>query len=303
MFFLRIAAAVLAFVAASVYGVAIALSRRDKGRVAYDYARRIDWWARPLLNLRVTLKGERALEDHRPCVFVANHQSLLDVPVLARCYRPGAVVIAKKELVNIPFFGWLYDVTGNIRIDRKDTTQSVGRLKEAEEAIRSRRVAVWIFPEGTRGKEAGVMLPFKKGGFVMAVNTGAPIVPVVASPLKPRSDIQKLRLRRNDVEVRVLDPIPTAGLGDADIPALMTETRRRMYAALAEMSLARGIAPPEEARAALAAYGSGGGTAVGLPSGAPSATGSPAGGGGSGASPGDGGGGSSAPSGPASASS
>ena len=259
MFLFRLLAAVLAFVAASVYGVAIALGRRDRGRVAYDYARRIDWWVRPLLNLRTTLVHEERLLEHRPCIFVCNHQSLLDVPVLARAYKPGAVVIAKKELVNIPFFGWLYDVTGNIRIDRKNTQHAVGRLKEAEDAIRERRVAVWIFPEGTRGKEAGVMLPFKKGGFVMAVHTGAPLVPVVVSPLKPASDLKRWRLRRNDVEVRVLEPIPTDGLTDADLPGLMALTRRRMYAALAEMSAARGIAPPPEAAEALAAQGSGGG--------------------------------------------
>ncbi len=237
------AAAIAAFVVASLYGVAIAVFRRDRSRVAHDYGQKIGHWIPPLLNIRVHVTHAERLEAHRPCIFIGNHQSLLDVPVLARCYAPGSVVIGKKQLTYIPFFGWLYRVTGNLLIDRADNRQAVGRLMVAEEAIRERRVAVWIFPEGTRCRVPGRMYPFKKGGFYMAVHTGAPLVPVVTSPIRPTSDLRKLRLRPNDVEVRVLEPIPTAGLGPDDVPALMDEARRRMAAALDEMSVERGIAP------------------------------------------------------------
>lgn len=243
MFYLRIALALLAFFAASVYGVAIALFRRDRSRVAYDYARLLSRLQQPALGLRVRVTGAEKLEAYRPCVFVANHQSILDVPVLAQAFRPGSVVIAKKELRKIPFFGWLYVVTGNILIDRKDNRSAVGRLREVEEAILERKVAVWIFPEGTRGREPGRLLPFKKGAFYMAAATGAPVVPVVASPFKPRLDIPARRLEPSEVEVRVLDPIPTAGLGDDDVIPLMRETRRRMAAALSEMAVERGLPP------------------------------------------------------------
>ena len=239
------AAATVAFVAASCYGLAIAVTRRDKSRVAYDYAARLARWMTPLFNQRVTVTGAHHLHAHRPCVFLANHQSLLDVSVLARCFAPGSVVIAKKEIRSVPFFGWLYTTTGNLLIDRGNTAQSVGMLRAAEDAIRDRRVAVWIFPEGTRGSVPGQMLPMKKGGFRMAVATGAPLVPVVCSPLKPWSDIVKRRLDPNDIEIRVLPPIPTAGLGESDIPALMEEARQRMDAVLTEMAVARGLAPPE----------------------------------------------------------
>ncbi|MBV9772992.1 MAG: 1-acyl-sn-glycerol-3-phosphate acyltransferase [Gemmatimonadetes bacterium] len=241
MFYLRLTLGLLAFVVASVYGVAIALLRRDKSRVASDYAHVLARLQQPPLGIRTTVTGEHNLHDHRPCIFVGNHQSILDVPILGQVFAPGSVVIAKKELRKIPFFGWLYAVTGNILIDRADNTSAVGRLKEAEEALTERRVAVWIFPEGTRGSETGRMLPFKKGAFYMGIATGAPLVPVVVSPLKPGLDIGARRLRPTHVEVRVLDPIPTAGLTEDDLPALMRETRRRMAAALAEMSAARGL--------------------------------------------------------------
>lgn len=241
MFYVRVLLALLAFVAASVYGVAIALLRGDRSRVASDYAHLLARLQQPLLGIRTVVAGEHNLHDHRPCIFVANHQSILDVPILAQLFAPGSVVIAKKELRRIPFFGWLYAVTGNILIDRADNAHAVGRLKEAEEALVERKVAVWIFPEGTRGSGTGDLLPFKKGAFYMGIATGAPLVPVVVSPLKPRMDIGARRLRPQTVEVRVLDPVPTAGLGEDDVLPLMHEARRRMAAALAEMSAARGL--------------------------------------------------------------
>jgi 1-acyl-sn-glycerol-3-phosphate acyltransferase len=243
MFYLRMLAAALGFVGASTYGLAIALARRDRSRVAHDYAQMLRRWTLPAFRQRVTIHGEEHLTAHRPCIFIANHQSLLDVPVLAACFRPGSVVIAKKEIRSIPFFGWLYAATGNLLIDRGNTAQSVGMLRAAEDAIRERRVAVWIFPEGTRSKVPGELLPFKKGGFRMAVATGAPLVPVVTSPLKPWSDLQGRRLDPNRVDVRVLEPIPTAGLSEADVVPLMNEARRRMAEALAEMAAERGLLP------------------------------------------------------------
>lgn len=259
MFYARLVLALLAFVAASVYGVAIALFRRDKSRVAYDYATRLYRLQQPALGMRVRITGAERLEAYRPCIFIGNHQSILDVPVLAQAFRPGSVVIAKKELRKIPFFGWLYVTTGNILIDRKDNRSAVGRLREVEEAVLERKVAVWIFPEGTRGKEPGRMLPFKKGAFYMAVATGAPLVPVVVSPLAPRLDIPARRLEPSDVEIRVLEAIPTAGLGEDDVLPLMREARRRMSAALAEMAAERGLPPaPDDEPAELSASARGG---------------------------------------------
>ena len=242
MFYLRLFAALLAFVAASTYGVAIALVRRDRSRVAHDYARLLWRWLSPILAQRVTVRGAEHLEAHRPCIFIANHQSLLDVPILARCFRPGSVVIAKKEIRSVPFFGWVYTASGNLLIDRGNTSQAVEMLREVEAVIRERRVAVWIFPEGTRSSVPGELLPFKKGAFRMAVATGAPLIPVVTSPLTPWSDLARRRLEPNRIEVRILEPIPTAGLGDEDVAPLMHEARRRMGAALAEMAEERGIA-------------------------------------------------------------
>src|SRR5690606_10645483 len=136
----------------------------------------------PVLGLTVKVQGQTNLTAARPCVFVVNHQSTFDVPILSSIFPEETVLVAKKELRKIPLFGWLYAATGNILIDRGHNARAVQRLREAQEAIRDRGVSVWIFPEGTRGRVSGELLPFKRGAFHLAIGTGVPIVPVVVSP-------------------------------------------------------------------------------------------------------------------------
>lgn len=236
MFYLRVALSLLGFLAASVYAVGIAVLRRDRSRVAYDYAQAMVRLMRPPLGLRVKVVGRENMTANRPCIYIVNHQSAYDVPILAELHLPETVVIGKKELANIPLFGWLYRVTGNILIDRSNRAHAVGRLREAEEAIRERRVSVWIFPEGTRGSTRGELLPFKKGAFHMAVATGVPLVPVVVGPVADVFDLKQRLARPGTVEVRVLEPISTEDLRDADVGALIRLAHERMSAALADLA-------------------------------------------------------------------
>jgi 1-acyl-sn-glycerol-3-phosphate acyltransferase len=235
MFYLRFAGALLGFAAAGAYGVAIALLRRDRSRVAYDYARVLHRLMAAAVGLELRVIDEERLLAHQPCIYVANHQSIWDVLVLAPLYRPGTVVIAKQEIRRVPFFGWLYEVTGNVYIDRSNREHAVGELRNAQRAIVEGRKSVWIMPEGTRGVEPGVLLPFKKGPFRMALATGVPLVPVVAEPLRRLYDMRRRKIRPGTIEVRVLEPIPTAGREEEDLPLLMEETRARMQQALDAM--------------------------------------------------------------------
>lgn len=236
MFYICVALSLLGFVAASVYAVVIALLRRDRSRVAYDYAQAMARLMRPPLGLRVNVLGREKMVERRPCIYIANHQSALDVPVLAELHLPDTVVIGKQELSDIPLFGWLYRVTGNILIDRSNRVHALGRLREAEVAIRERRVSVWIFPEGTRGRVRGQLLPFKKGAFHMAVATGVPLVPVVVGPVADVFDLGRRFLRSGTVEVRVLDPIATAHLQEEDVPELIRRAHEAMSAALTALA-------------------------------------------------------------------
>jgi 1-acyl-sn-glycerol-3-phosphate acyltransferase len=235
MFYVRLLGAVAGFLLASIYGVSIAIFRRDRSLVARDYARALVRLIRPPLGLQVEVAGRERLEVGEPCVYVANHQSAFDVPVLAELYPAHTVVIGKKELKRIPFFGWLYTRTGNVLIDRASNPAAVQRLRAAESAIRERGVSVWIFPEGTRGRGTGELLPFKKGAFYMAVAAEAPIVPVVASPLRALFDMDRRRIRPGRVEVKVLEAVPTKGMTEEDVPRLLADVWNRMARAHAEL--------------------------------------------------------------------
>lgn len=248
MFFVRLLAGTATFIAASTYGIGAALLRRDRSRVAHDYAQRIARWMRPAFGLRVRVIGQDKMLVHRPCVYISNHQSIYDVPILASLYPPDTVIIGKKELRGIPLFGWIYDVTGNVFIDRSQSDAAVGRLREAEAAIRDKGQSVWIFPEGTRGSTPGELLPFKKGAFHMAIATGVPVVPVVVGPFHELWDLKHRHIRPGTVEVRVLDPIQTHGMTPADLASLLEETHARMSAALQDMIPARSATGDEPAR-------------------------------------------------------
>lgn len=239
MFYLRLAGTILGFVAASMYGIFIAVTRRDRSRVAHDYAQALSRLMRPPLGLHVRVEGRERMAEAAPCIYVSNHQSMYDVPVLAELYPVDTVVIGKRELRKIPFFGWLYAVTGNVLIDRSDNESAVRSLKEAAQRVTTRGQSIWIFPEGTRGTESGQLLPFKKGAFHMAVETGVPLLPVVVEPLRPFFDASRRRVRPGTVTVRVLEPIPSAGLTEADIPDLIEKTRDAMQGALSDLAALR----------------------------------------------------------------
>jgi 1-acyl-sn-glycerol-3-phosphate acyltransferase len=231
----RLAAGVAGFVIASLYAIGLTLVKRDRSHVPVDYARALQRLVQPPLGMRVEILGGENLRRALPCVYVVNHQSAFDVPVLSGLYPERTVLIAKKELRKLPLFGWLYEATGNILIDRAHNPSAVQRLREAEEAIRERGVSVWMFPEGTRGRVPGEILPFKKGAFHLAIAAGVPIVPIVVSPVLRLYDVKRWAIRPGTIQVRVLEPISTAGRTEADVPEILELTRSRMAEALREL--------------------------------------------------------------------
>jgi len=235
MFFLRLFLMGIGFAVASLHGIVIALLREDRSLVARDYARSIERFMQPPLGLRVETLGVENLRTSRPCVFITNHQSAYDVPVLAGIFPERTVLIAKQELRRIPLFGWLYEATGNILIDRANSPGAIRRLREAEEAIRERGVSVWIFPEGTRGTVPGKLLPFRKGAFHLAIAAEVPIVPVVVSPIRNLFDFERRFIQPGMVQVRILEPISTAGYTEEGVPELLERAQRRMQVALDEL--------------------------------------------------------------------
>ena len=147
-----------------------------RGNMIYRVAR---LWSRALLfssGVSVDLSFERQLNTGGPWIFMANHRSLIDIPVLIATLPTQTRFLAKKGLFSIPFFGWALGLAGFVPVDRGNRERARGAVGVAIERLNS-GVSIVVFPEGTRSPGGG-LLPLRRGGFLMALKSGTPIVPV-----------------------------------------------------------------------------------------------------------------------------
>ena len=168
----------------------------------------------------------------RAAVYGANHQSNIDPPILFTALHPRMHILYKSEIDAIPLLPRAFRFGGFIPVDRRNKEAAMRSIEAGAASLREGN-SFLIFPEGTRSKTAE-MLPFKKGGFLMAIKAGVPIVPVAIqggrAAMKKGSTIVRPAL----VSIRVGAPIETAGLGAHERDALIAATRVRIAALLAE---------------------------------------------------------------------
>jgi len=169
----------------------------------------------------------------RPLVVVANHQSWFDVFALAAYLPAKARFVAKEELGRIPIFGNAWKSCGHISVDRTDRKQAVRSLQEAGQRVREEKLAMILFPEGTRSPD-GRLLPFKKGAFVLAIETGVPIVPVGISGTRDVMAKGSFRIRSADITIRVGEPILVEGLGHEKRDVLLRRSRDSVAALIGQ---------------------------------------------------------------------
>lgn len=186
-------------------------------------------WARGVLLggfVRLRSEGRERVPRDEPVVFMANHESWLDIPALLAAIPVQVRFLAKKSLFAWPIFGWAIASMGFIPVDRKNRREAVKSFDEAAERIRNGR-SILIFPEETRSTD-GNLLPFQRGGFLIALKAGIPIVPVgLEGPARCLPKHNYL-IRPGTITVRFGDPIPTAGRGVTDKRELMAAVRIEM---------------------------------------------------------------------------
>ena len=141
--------------------------------------RRLDSWSRRLMQqakLSVEAEGLEHLVPGETYVVMSNHQSLYDIPVIFQTLNLRVRMVAKSELFKVPVWAQAMRASGFVEVDRKNRHRALESLDNAKQALES-GTSIWIAPEGTRS-DTGELLPFKKGGFHLALGTGARILPV-----------------------------------------------------------------------------------------------------------------------------
>jgi 1-acyl-sn-glycerol-3-phosphate acyltransferase len=174
--------------------------------------------------VRVEAVGLDNLDPRRSYIFMSNHRSNADIVAVAWVLWDFQLRwVAKVELLKVPVFGWALRALKNIVIDRTNHRQAVASYAAARERIR-RGISVMVFPEGTRGV-GDELLPFKKGGFVLAVETETPIVPIAVIGTAAVLPRKGWRVEPGVVEIRIGRPIETAGVPIARKDEIVAKVR------------------------------------------------------------------------------
>jgi 1-acyl-sn-glycerol-3-phosphate acyltransferase len=194
-----------------------------RGRLFLLWARA---WSRALLFLcRIPSRIEvvNAASAVPQGVFMSNHESLVDIPLLFVAIRQSVRFLAKRSLFFVPFLGWSMWLAGFVPVDRRRTEKAADVFLTLERRVRAGH-SILVFPEGTRSR-TGELQPFKRSGFLLAIRTGLPVVPIAVSGARNVVGADSLWIRRVPVRIRIGEPIPTDALSISDQKMLMERVR------------------------------------------------------------------------------
>jgi 1-acyl-sn-glycerol-3-phosphate acyltransferase len=185
-----------------------------------------------LSGIKYRIAGAGNLPRDRAAVYCCNHQSNVDPPILYTVLHPRMHILYKHEIDRIPVLARAFRMGGFIPIDRSRKESAMRSIEAGARSLQAGN-SFLIFPEGTRS-ETDEMLPFKKGGFIMAIKAGAPIVPVGIQGGRAAMRRGSTIIRPVTVSIRVGKPIETAHLTLDDRDALIARVREAIAGLLAE---------------------------------------------------------------------
>lgn len=181
-----------------------------------DFLYRVGIWivrvGNAISGVPVRIVGREHLDSAASYVFMSNHVSNLDPPLLVPNLPRRTSVLVKKELFRIPVLGWAMRLADLVAVDRTNRDSAVASVRRAAEVLR-RGLNMTVFPEGTRSRD-GRLLPFKKGPFYLAAEAGAPIVPVTILGTEQILPKGCLLLRKGTATIVFHPPISPAAFGD-----------------------------------------------------------------------------------------
>lgn len=213
-----------------IYGVVLAVISPP---AAVKYAVRP--WARMILftaGVKLDVEGLENIPEE-PSIIMFNHQSVFDIFAYMAALPIDWKAVMKKEVGDMPFIGWVSKIAGHYIVARDGSERDTKEVKKIVKGIKE-GPSVLIAPEGTRGKE-GKLLPFQKGGFLIAMLAGVPVVPMVITGGLDIMPKDSKVLRPGTMRIRILPPINVADLpaGREGREELMRMVRSRMEEELA----------------------------------------------------------------------
>jgi 1-acyl-sn-glycerol-3-phosphate acyltransferase len=205
-----------------------------RGLSIYDWATR-DWsrWILRAAGVDVEIEGLDNVRLEEPQIFASNHVSWFDVWALAASIPKRNRFVAKKELEKIPLFGRAWKAAGHISVDRGDRSSAIRSLQLAGDRLHKDNISVVIYPEGTRSR-TGKLGQFKKGAFMLALQSGVEIVPVAILGTRAIMPAGAWRIRPGRIILRFGEPVRTSDYTASRRDELIAEVRHRIEAMLNE---------------------------------------------------------------------
>lgn len=222
---LRTCLAVFVFLGGSLVVMLAAIFKPFQPKIALLFTKYVPRLTVKAFGIRLDVRRKEIMYQNFPSIYIANHQHALDLPIHASMVCLPTVAIGKQEIKHIPFFGWLFWLTGQILINRKHHKSAMATMAFAAKIVKKKHVSVWLFPEGTRSGRKP-MQKFKKGAFYLAIQTQLPLLPIVASTY--HKSINLNRWNAGKVIIEVLDPIPTVGKTIDDVDLLIEHSHKLM---------------------------------------------------------------------------
>jgi putative phosphoserine phosphatase / 1-acylglycerol-3-phosphate O-acyltransferase len=226
----RTAAGAVGLGTATALGLGVGALNRSRRRAVNMVASAGTEISLALAGVQLEVMGEEHLWAHRPAVFAFNHQSALDVLVIANLLRQDMTGVVKLEASHDPRFAVLGALAGVAYVDRHDHGQAVTVLTDAVARIRA-GISIAIAPEGTRSR-TGTIGPFKTGAFHLAQQAGVPIVPIVLRDTGALMPPGSLLLRPGTVHAAVLEPVDVSGWTATDFHRRVEAVRQRFVETL-----------------------------------------------------------------------
>lgn len=192
------------------------------------------FWSRLLMltsGFQTSVEGTENVPRRGAFILVANHESMLDIPLLMACVPASFRFMAKRSLCRMPFVGWHLVLGGHVRVDREDKRAAVKVMADARKLL-ERGVPVVIFAEGSRSTTG--LRAFKGGAAHLAIRTGCPVLPVGLVGTRKALPRGSMHIRPASVAVRVGEMVSTAGLGKQDAESLTRTLQARVRELIAQ---------------------------------------------------------------------